>query len=214
MRVTPPFWLQVTRAARDAGQLRSRPPFFTYASVVSTLALILSGGAFYFSYFHVRHSLNVVAAPSVSFSVKVESFPVIADLVFLNDGNRTETVLRAEPQLYRSTANASSTYTDLRLRQGPWVLKPGDAVPMHLEWRLTPSDLRFPSTPIVTPDANVVQAHVVVNIVAVGQDGTTITTPVRLGLLEYQKNIGEFRFTRDPDLDREPIQPLLRRPGA
>jgi len=103
---------------------------------------------------------------------------------------------------------------DLRLSQGPWVLKPGDAVPVHIEWRLAPSTLQFPSPPIVTSGANLVQAQVVVNVVTVDQDGTLVITPVQLGLLVYQKNLGEFRFTRNPELDLRPIQSLLRRRGA
>jgi hypothetical protein len=207
----PPFWSQTSGALRQAAREPVHTSRVSYAAIASTIALILSASTFYFTYFRVRHSLEIVAAPQPSFSVIVDTFYVSADLVLLNDGNRTETVLRAYPEISKRTHSASATYANLSLQQGPWVLKPGDAVPIHIEWPLTPHNLQIPSRLELK---SIKPVAVSVNIVVVNQDGTVSSAPVQLGILQYSETNGAFRFDRNAELDARPMQQLLRRRGA
>jgi hypothetical protein len=101
----------------------------TYATVTSTIALLISCMSFYYSTFYEKHSLKI--AP-VTYGYDPSHIPwdFHCNLIILNQGNQTETILSIVPTF----GGQQATVRDVEL--GPFVLKPGDAVPLSISWAI------------------------------------------------------------------------------
>jgi hypothetical protein len=112
--------------------------WISYASVTSTLALLLSAGTFYWNFFRVDRDLRLAFvtprhAAAQTFQLG-EKFDV--PVILLNGGNRAETVLAIRCEVYKVLNGVRTTNGgDM---QGPFVLKPGDAIPVSLSLHLDP----------------------------------------------------------------------------
>jgi hypothetical protein len=92
---------------------------------ISTLALIISAANFYFSQLQVRHSLRVVIVADSGQRTKFTLYgtaPFFANILLLNDGNRTESIVGAQFSLTTDGEVLSSPPV------GPFVIKSNDSV--------------------------------------------------------------------------------------
>lgn len=109
----------------------------TYATITSTIALIISCLSFYFTNIQEVHSLQCGVVRDYTESFNDDSLIYHSDLILLNKGNRTETLLSIEIT-YSSPEDSSiiASFTSVRsASRGPYVLKSGDAMPVHLnDW--------------------------------------------------------------------------------
>jgi hypothetical protein len=117
--------------ARETSQLKTAS-WLNYSTIISSLALAISLSSFYFTWVRVDHSLKLGVVSSGGDDTELP-LTYYANLILLNPGNRTETALTLE-LLFGSTLH--SYEFDPKSVKGPFVLKPGDAIPIRIEWKI------------------------------------------------------------------------------
>jgi hypothetical protein len=166
----------------------SRP---SYAVVTSTIALVISLASFYFTWFDVRHSLKIGI---VSASADGTALPMkfSTDIILLNQGNKTESVLGLE---LRFGSIGNGYMSNSRLMKGPFVLKAGDAVPVHIDWDLgkdTFEDVADWNGPDLEQTAI---GDVILVAEAISPTGNQINRSVVLGWFSYYDPSEEVTFS-------------------
>lgn len=164
-----------------------RKPRLAYASLTATVALFLSLTSLYFTWFREVHSLKLGIVPSDTVDVSLP-FTLSTDLVLLNRGNRTETVLALNPVLA-----APSEHEGERpgWHKGPFVLKAGDALPVHVAWTITENDLGNVaewSGPSLERSAD---GDLLLSVSTISAEGAEIRKNILLGRLHYYEPSGE-----------------------
>lgn len=177
---------QRTSAAKKAGVAR-----LSYAVVTSTIALAVSLLSFYFTWLHVRHSLMIGV---VSASADDVTLPMnfSTDIILLNQGNRTETALSVE--LRFGSAGNGYTYSP-KLKKGPFVLKAGDAVPVHIDWELDKDAFENVAEWKGPELEKTATGDVTLVVEAIAPTGKLINRNVVLGRFSYYDPSEELTFT-------------------
>jgi hypothetical protein len=159
-----------------------------YPLVTSTIALIVSLTAFYFTYFRVSHSLQLGVIKS---DVSDNETPVdfTADLILLNKGNQTETLLSAELRFV-----GGDTLMFTKSRKGPIVLKPGDAFPLRIETKLEESSFEIGAKWSGTEGTRKAETAMVLQISAVDANGRQVTKNITLGNFVYEELNNYFTY--------------------
>jgi hypothetical protein len=103
-----------------------------YAKIISTVALLVSLTSFYFTWFYERHSLRL-GVPSTSLDEDHYPVTLATNVVLLNGGNRAAVVL----SLGLSPESPDAGARQIATEQGPFILKPGEALPVRTESRIS-----------------------------------------------------------------------------
>nr|WP_315182928.1 hypothetical protein [uncultured Albidiferax sp.] len=181
-------WLSHVKA-RDL--LKPKRKWFSFSVVVSLVALALSLWTFYFTYFHIEHTLqlSVVRAGGDDSELPV-TFDT--DILLLNPGNRSATLLSLEVTFGEATGG-TWTY-DPRLRKGPYVLKPGDALPVNVSWMLTKDMFENVADWSGAELERTAKGVMSLQLSAVSSDGKEIRRKIQIGTFEYYEPSDELRF--------------------
>ena len=168
-------------------------PRITYASVTSTFALAISILTFYFSNLREVHSLQFTIANSAS-SISVSTYlaQVSTDLILVNKGNRTETILSVA--LVHPLDD--KRYLE-KTRRGPFVLKAGDALPVQLVDTITESDLKNFIKGNSARMHDGIKLPINVYIEAVSQHGYNLNKQVKLANIEVKDGKANVMYTLD-----------------
>jgi hypothetical protein len=159
-----------------------------YPLVISTIALFVSLVSIYFTYFRVSHSLQLgVIKSDVSDNEIPADFMV--DLILLNKGNQTESLLNAELQF---VAGDSLVFT--KSRKGPLVLKPGDALPLRVETNLGKGVFDVGAKWSGTEGHRKAETEMVLQISSVDMNGRQVTKKITLGNFVYEELNNYFSY--------------------
>lgn len=111
--------------------------WLSYATITSTVAILISLSSFYFSWFYVNHSLKI----SIVSTDSTYPYNFQTDLVAFNHGNKTETLLYLQ-LFYVSSDGLDRTFSE-EYQKGPFVLKPGDVIPIRVDWASIGNDVFY-----------------------------------------------------------------------
>lgn len=176
-----------SRSAHSPAKVSTSASKLSLSSLLSTVALLLSLLTFYTTYLRVDHSLRLASLPSelsshVGLNMDVANCDLPIDLVFINDGNRTETIIEATPVAMGGPRGG--TY-EVQQKISPFALKPGDAIPLHQVFHLTDANFHDDAAWKNDGTFNIGMLTVKVAISAVASDGYMSKTEVPLGQLRY-----------------------------
>src|SRR5206468_2606386 len=100
---------------------------------ISTVALVLSAGTFYLANVRVHHSLQIALIRS-AITYRTDKCDLPIDLVFINNGNRAETLIYAQPVAKGGGA------IECNQSVSALAIKAGDVIPFHINFHLTQGD--------------------------------------------------------------------------
>jgi len=126
----PPLAVTPTRKP-IAAAAATKPRWLTYSTVTSTVAFAVSIAGFYLTWLRESHTLELQVVGFVVSDRRLET-----DVVLLNKGNRTETVLSIGMNL--SSPSGMAGVDPPTAPQGPFTLKPGDVIPVKLVYQFSP----------------------------------------------------------------------------
>jgi hypothetical protein len=181
-------WLDRVKARR---LLKPKRKWFSFSVTTSLIALGLSLWTFYFTYLHVEHALQLsVVRAGGDDSALPTTFDT--DILLLNPGNRTETLISLDV-IFGNATDGTHAF-DPRLRKGPYVLKPGEALPLKVSWELT-KDMFENVADWSGPEAEkIAKGLISLRLSAVSADGEEIRRRVPIGTFEYYEASDELRF--------------------
>jgi hypothetical protein len=111
---------------------------FNFSIILSLVALIISGLAFYLTNFYINRTLSVAITPEPPvWTLEFEDKPLEFTPVVLNSGNRSETILGAYLSIETDLGAAKG-----EISQGPLVIKPGDSVVVKVGLKAPPKEIK------------------------------------------------------------------------
>jgi hypothetical protein len=152
----------------------------SYASVTATLALLISGSSLYFSTFYEHRALSI-AIPTIP-DTKYRSpdrLDVSVATVISNRGNRYETVLAVYLTLVQGGTRRNRTPS------GPYVLKPGESLPVPLEFNVLASYRCCDD-----------KADLNLNVETVSPNGSILRSSISFSIITFQEIF--MKSNRDP----------------
>jgi len=194
--------------------LKPKRQWLSFSVITSLVALAISLWTFYFTYIHVEHALHLSV---VRAGADDSELPVTfdTDILLLNPGNRVATLISLEVT-FGGADGGTWTY-DPRLRKGPYVLKPGDALPVNVSWKLT-KDMFENVADWSGPDLErKATGTVFLQLAAVSADGKELRRKLRVGTFEYYEPSDELRFNvsaTDAAKFQDLLQPVKPNPSV
>jgi hypothetical protein len=157
----------------------------TYAGVTSTIAIIIAFLSFYVANIREIHSLQVGVVRTSDRGV-TKDVDFTTDIILLNRGNRTETLLSIELS-YPFADNPEGESGFIKAEKGPFVLKPGDAIPIQLTDKITKQNFENFAKWMGREGERKAELIVQVRISAVSPDGQEIRKKIQLKRIAYDE---------------------------
>jgi hypothetical protein len=176
----------------------------TYSGVTSTVAVVIALLSFYIANIREVHSLElgVVRSPGTYSGANID---YTTDLILLNRGNRTETLLSVKLFFPYSPDSETGLYS--KAEKGPFVLKPGDAVPVQLIDKMTKDTFENGATWTGTKGVQKAELIVQLRTSAVSPNGQEIRKKIQLERIIYDEENDTVSF---PDNDTKKQLKLIQ----